>query len=103
MARAAFVRLITLMGYGSAKQYAGRRAFAMYSNLCVPRSDDESAFWKEGVFLSAIIGYSCRPRRSLLAVKSGSLGAQLFSSEVPSSAMYIFARIRLCMCDYSRA
>ena len=103
MARAAFVRLITLMGYGSAKQYAGRRAFAMYSNLCVPRSDAESAFWKEGVFLSAIIGYSCRPRRSLLAVKTGSLGAQLFSSEVPSSAMYIFARIRLCMCDYSRA
>ncbi|KAM5541907.1 hypothetical protein V8D89_004636 [Ganoderma adspersum] len=47
MARAAFVKLITLMGYGSAKQYAGRRAFAMYSNLCVPRSDDERVFWNE--------------------------------------------------------
>ena len=49
MARAAFFKLISLMGYGSAKQYAGRRAFAMYTNLCVPRPDEESAFWKDGM------------------------------------------------------
>ncbi|TBU38556.1 hypothetical protein BD309DRAFT_994376 [Dichomitus squalens] len=51
MARAAFLKLITLMGYGSAKQYAGRRAFAMYTDLCVPRPDEESAFWKDDCHL----------------------------------------------------
>ena len=56
MARAAFLKLISLMGYGTAKQYAGRRAFAMYSNLCVPRPDEERAFWKDGVYRFIIIG-----------------------------------------------
>ena len=51
MARAAFFKLLNVMGYGSAKQYAGRRTFVMYSNLCVPRADEESAFWREGTCL----------------------------------------------------
>ena len=49
MAKVVFFRLLSLLGYGSAKQYAGRRAFAMYSKLCVPRADEESAFWKDGM------------------------------------------------------
>ena len=48
MAKLVFMRLISLMGYGSAKQYAGRRAFAMYEKLCVPRADEERAFWQDG-------------------------------------------------------
>ncbi|PIL26878.1 hypothetical protein GSI_11058 [Ganoderma sinense ZZ0214-1] len=62
-ARAAFVKLITLMGYGSAKQYAGRRAFAMYANVCVPRSDEEGVFWREEYLLPRLAdydyGYGC--------------------------------------------
>ena len=47
-ARRVFFMLLNVLGYGSAKQYAGRRAFAMYTKLCIPRPDEESAFWKEG-------------------------------------------------------
>ncbi|RDX42286.1 hypothetical protein OH76DRAFT_1363054 [Lentinus brumalis] len=47
VAKQAFFRLLNLLGYGSAKQYAGRRAFAMYTNLCIPRPDEESHFWKQ--------------------------------------------------------
>ena len=47
-AKRVFFALLKLLGYGSAKQYAGRRAFAMYSQLCVPRPEEESAFWKNG-------------------------------------------------------
>ncbi|KAI0751677.1 hypothetical protein C8Q80DRAFT_1158894 [Daedaleopsis nitida] len=50
-AKQAFFVLLNLLGYGSAKQYAGRRAFAMYSNLCVPRPDEESTFWRDGCHL----------------------------------------------------
>ena len=62
MARAAFLKLISLMGYGTAKQYAGRRAFAMYSNLCVPRPDEEGAFWKDGACILAMFGRFFVPR-----------------------------------------
>ncbi|RPD71250.1 hypothetical protein L226DRAFT_591527 [Lentinus tigrinus ALCF2SS1-7] len=51
LAREAFFRLLRLLGYGSAKQYAGRRAFAMYTNLCIPRAEDESLFWKQDCHL----------------------------------------------------
>ena len=56
MARVAFLKLISLMGYGTAKQYAGRRAFAMYSNVCVPRPDEEGAFWRDGACIFMIPG-----------------------------------------------
>ncbi|KAH9916713.1 uncharacterized protein BXZ73DRAFT_80965, partial [Epithele typhae] len=46
-AQEVFFRVLGLMGYGSAKQYAGRRAFIMYRDLCIPRADDEQAFWKD--------------------------------------------------------
>ncbi|KAI0631907.1 hypothetical protein C8Q77DRAFT_1130053 [Trametes polyzona] len=46
-AKKAFLSLAGLLGYGSAKQYAGRRAYNMYSELCIPRPDDEAAFWKD--------------------------------------------------------
>ena len=60
MAKVVFFRLLSLLGYGSAKQYAGRRAFAMYSKLCVPRADEESAFWKGGeCLLRFILSFSC--------------------------------------------
>ncbi|KAI0653453.1 hypothetical protein C8Q70DRAFT_1035488 [Cubamyces menziesii] len=47
VAKSAFLALAGLLGYGSTKQYAGRRAFNMYSELCVPRADNEAAFWKK--------------------------------------------------------
>ncbi len=47
-ARRVFFTLLKVLGYGSAKQYAGRRAFAMYTKLCIPRPDEDSAFWKDG-------------------------------------------------------
>ncbi|KAI0368252.1 hypothetical protein BV20DRAFT_948595 [Pilatotrama ljubarskyi] len=50
-AKKAFLSLAGLLGYGSAKQYAGRRAYNMYSELCIPRPDDEAAFWKDACHL----------------------------------------------------
>ncbi|KAL1937292.1 hypothetical protein VTO73DRAFT_13856 [Trametes versicolor] len=46
-AKQAFLTLAGLLGYGSAKQYAGRRAYNMYSELCISRPDDDLAFWQD--------------------------------------------------------
>ncbi|KAJ8495534.1 hypothetical protein ONZ51_g1634 [Trametes cubensis] len=54
VAKSAFLALAGLLGYGSTKQYAGRRAFNMYSELCVPRADNEAAFWKK--VITAVLG-----------------------------------------------
>ncbi|PCH34578.1 hypothetical protein WOLCODRAFT_139452 [Wolfiporia cocos MD-104 SS10] len=42
----AVLRLAQLLGYGSTKQVAGRRAFVMYEKLCILRPDEERAFWQ---------------------------------------------------------
>ncbi|KAI9066929.1 hypothetical protein FKP32DRAFT_1589109 [Trametes sanguinea] len=50
-AKRVFLSLAGLLGYGSAKQYAGRRAFNMYSHLCISRPDEEEHFWKQDCHL----------------------------------------------------
>ncbi|CDO75213.1 hypothetical protein BN946_scf184958.g1 [Trametes cinnabarina] len=50
-AKEVFLTLAGLLGYGSAKQYAGRRAFNMYSHICISRPDEEAAFWKQDCHL----------------------------------------------------
>ncbi|KAI0759523.1 hypothetical protein BD413DRAFT_462098, partial [Trametes elegans] len=52
-AKKAFLAIAGLLGYGTPKQYAGRRVYNMYSSLCVPRADDEAAFWREACYLPA--------------------------------------------------
>lgn len=47
-ARNFLLGLAGMLGYNSPKQLAGRRAFAMYEQLCVPRADEERAFWQNG-------------------------------------------------------
>ncbi|KAI8976328.1 hypothetical protein BD414DRAFT_496587 [Trametes punicea] len=47
VAKKAFLTLAGLLGYGTAKQYAGRRAYNIYSDFCITRPDDEATFWKE--------------------------------------------------------
>ncbi|EPS97892.1 hypothetical protein FOMPIDRAFT_16300, partial [Fomitopsis schrenkii] len=42
-----FLQAANLMGYGSPKQVAGRRAFAMYEQLCIVRPEEDKAFWQE--------------------------------------------------------
>ncbi|KAH9916481.1 uncharacterized protein B0H18DRAFT_1215083 [Fomitopsis serialis] len=42
-----FLKAANVMGYGSPKQVAGRRAFAMYEQLCIVRPDEDRAFWQE--------------------------------------------------------
>ena len=37
-----------LLGYGSKKQIAGRRAFLLYERLCAARPDEEREFWQGG-------------------------------------------------------
>ena len=46
-----FLQAATVMGYGSPKQVAGRRAFAMYEQLCIVRPEEDKAFWQEGAYL----------------------------------------------------
>ncbi|CAL1699786.1 unnamed protein product [Somion occarium] len=43
----AFLRISSLLGYGSKKQLAGRRALAMYELLCTRRADEEKDFWQD--------------------------------------------------------
>lgn len=45
-----FLKLTTLLGYGSPKQMAGRRAFALYGQVCAVKSDQDRSFWQDGVF-----------------------------------------------------
>ncbi|KAI0665771.1 hypothetical protein C8Q78DRAFT_1063231 [Trametes maxima] len=47
VAKKAFLTLAAVLGYGSVKQYAGRRAYNLYRELCISRPDDEAAFWKD--------------------------------------------------------
>lgn len=54
-AKQAFLTLAGLLGYGSAKQYAGRRAYNMYSELCISRPDDDLAFWQDGEHLPPLV------------------------------------------------
>ncbi|KAL6303177.1 hypothetical protein BKA93DRAFT_789622 [Sparassis latifolia] len=46
-AKSAFLKMMGMLGYGSAKQVAGRRAFLMYERLCVVRPDEDRMFWQE--------------------------------------------------------
>jgi len=40
-----------LLGYGSPKQLAGRRAFVLYEEICAVRPDEERAFWIDNCYL----------------------------------------------------
>ncbi|KAG5637880.1 hypothetical protein H0H81_002843 [Sphagnurus paluster] len=43
-----FLSFTNALGYGSPKQMAGRRAFALYDQVCAVKPDDDRAFWQEG-------------------------------------------------------
>ena len=45
-----FLKLTNLLGYGSPKQVAGRRAFALYDQVCAVKPDQDRSFWQDGVF-----------------------------------------------------
>ena len=49
-AKKAFLNLVNAMGYGSAKQVAGRRAFAMYEKCCITRAEEDRQFWQNGTY-----------------------------------------------------
>ncbi|KIY54006.1 hypothetical protein FISHEDRAFT_63202 [Fistulina hepatica ATCC 64428] len=40
-----FMRLVTLLGYNTPQQVAGRRSFVLYERVCAVRPDDEADFW----------------------------------------------------------
>ncbi|KAI0791148.1 hypothetical protein C8Q75DRAFT_716400 [Abortiporus biennis] len=42
----AFLGFSTLLGYGSAKQVAGRRAYFLYDRLCAVKAEEEKDFWQ---------------------------------------------------------
>lgn len=41
-----FMRFSRLLGYGSPKQLAARRALALYRGVCVNKADEEQKFWQ---------------------------------------------------------
>ena len=47
-ARRVFVGLTNLLGYGSPKQVAGRRALLFYEQVCAVKPDEDSLFWQKG-------------------------------------------------------
>lgn len=54
-ARRVFVGLTNLLGYGSPKQVAGRRALLFYERVCAVKPDEGSQFWQNGPFISFIL------------------------------------------------
>lgn len=42
-----FLSVTNVLGYGSPKQVAGRRSFAIYEQLCA-RADEDHIFWRQG-------------------------------------------------------
>jgi len=54
-ARRVFVGLTNLLGYGSPKQVAGRRALFFYERVCAVKPDEASQFWQNGPFISFIL------------------------------------------------
>ncbi|KAF8225210.1 hypothetical protein L208DRAFT_1425509 [Tricholoma matsutake] len=42
-----FLKLTNLLGYGSPKQIAGRRAFALYNKICAVQPDQDRSFWQD--------------------------------------------------------
>ncbi|CAA7269375.1 unnamed protein product [Cyclocybe aegerita] len=50
-AKRVFLGLTNLLGYGSPKQLAGRRAFVLYKDVCAPRPEEEEAFWRNSCHL----------------------------------------------------
>ena len=50
MAMRVFLKVFGGLGYGSSKQIAARRAFALYEQLCSGRADEDNAFWAEGMY-----------------------------------------------------
>ncbi|KAJ3506706.1 hypothetical protein NLJ89_g6720 [Agrocybe chaxingu] len=51
VAKRIFLGLTNLLGYGSPKQLAGRRAFVLYKDVCAPRPEEEEAFWRNSCHL----------------------------------------------------
>jgi cytochrome b pre-mRNA-processing protein 3 len=50
-----FLKVTNVLGYGSAKQVAGRRSLVLYEQLCAPRADEEAAFWQDGELSDAVV------------------------------------------------
>ncbi|TFK62251.1 hypothetical protein BDN72DRAFT_804284 [Pluteus cervinus] len=50
-AKKLFIGITNAFGYGSPKQIAGRRAFAMYEEICAVRPDAERDFWQQECLL----------------------------------------------------
>ena len=50
-ARSAFLAFTNFLGYGSPKQLAGRRTFAIYEQICATTPDRDREFWLNGASL----------------------------------------------------
>ena len=50
-----FLALTNLLGYGSPKQIAGRRAFALYDQVCAAKPDQDRSFWRDGMFCATLL------------------------------------------------
>ncbi|PFH48253.1 hypothetical protein AMATHDRAFT_42385 [Amanita thiersii Skay4041] len=46
-AKKAFLALANVLGYGSSKQQAGRRAFGLYKSVCAVKPDEDRLFWQQ--------------------------------------------------------
>lgn len=55
----AFTGMATVLGYNSPKQVAGRHAYQLYDQLCVPRADEEQEFWQDGELATCALRKSC--------------------------------------------
>ena len=53
--RSLFFRFTNLVGYGSPKQLAGRRAFVLYEKICAVKPDEDRVFWQDGECISRAI------------------------------------------------
>lgn len=57
-----FLKFTGLLGYGSPKQLAGRRAFILYEHVVATTPDQDTAFWQNGTpFPDVIVLISPHP------------------------------------------
>lgn len=68
--RSLFLKFMTLFGYGSKKQIAGRRAMYLYESLCAVKAEEDRDFWRNGAFFKYLLHFSFVSRRSIKMVLS---------------------------------
>jgi hypothetical protein len=80
-----FLKLTNFLGYGSPKQIAGRRAFALYDQVCAVKPDQDRSFWQDGVFDPT---FEALPLKSFRMLSTTNISVLVYGNQPPCLASY---------------